>query len=296
MLNRRSFLRRSSALLATAQAGPLLRTARATGSAPVGLGLYAVEAEWNKDQRGTLSALAKMGYQVVELWAPYMDWSAQHAKEIRKLMDGLGMRCHSTHNNGPSFTAEGLPKAIELNHIIGSRDLIVSGNGMGEAMGQAGVSAGKIETIVGWKKVADQLRAVSKKLQPTGLRIGYHNHPAEFLPIDGQLPMDVIAANTPKEVMLQLCVGACVGSHADPVKFIKANPGRIRHIHCKDWSPEKNYGVLFGEGVSPWPQVFAAAESVGGLEFYLIEQLGGADLRTLKTAQSNMANWKRIRA
>ena len=295
ILNRRNFLRRSSALLAAAQAGSLLRTACAASSVPVGLGLYAVEEEWNKDPQGTLSALAKMGYQVVEMWTPYLEWSAQHAKDMRKIMDDLGMRCRSTHNNGPSFTAEGLPKAIELNHIIGSRDLIVSGNGMGEAMGQTGVSAGKITTIEGWKKIAGQLTSVSKKLQPAGLRIGYHNHPAEFLPIDGKLPMDVIAADTPKEVMLQLCVGACVGSHADPVAFIKTNPGRIRHIHCKDWSPEKNYDVLFGEGVSPWPQVFAAAESVGGVEFYLIEQLGGSDLRTLKTARANMANWKRLK-
>ena len=52
-------------------------------------------------------------------------------------------------------------KAIELNHIIGSRDLIVSGNGMGEAMGQTGVSAGKITTIEGWKKIAGQLTSVS---------------------------------------------------------------------------------------------------------------------------------------
>jgi sugar phosphate isomerase/epimerase len=188
-----------------------------------------------------------------------------------------------------------MPKAIELNHIIGSKDLVVSGNGMGEAMGQAGVSAGQIPTIEGWTKVAEQLTAVADKLRPAGLRIGYHNHPAEFTPIGGKLPMDVVAANTPKDVMLQLCVGACVGAHGDPAKFIKANPGRIRHIHCKDWSEEKGYEVRFGEGVTHWPEVFAAAESAGGVEFYLIEQLGTSEFRSMETAQRNMANWKRIR-
>jgi sugar phosphate isomerase/epimerase len=105
----------------------------------------------------------------------------------------------------------------------------------------------------------------------------------------------VIAANTPKDVMLQLCVGACLGARGDPVAFIAANPGRIRHIHCKDWAPGRDYEVLFGEGVAPWPQVFAAAESVGGVEFYLIEQLGSKSLRSLSTAQRCMANWKKLK-
>ena len=115
----------------------------------------------------------------------------------------------------------------------------------------------------GWKKLAGYLTSISEKLKPAGLRAGYHNHPIEFTPIDGKRPIDVIAANTPKEVMLQLCVGACVGANADPVAFIKANPGRVRHIHSKDWAPGPGYNVAFGEGVSPWPQIFAAAESVG---------------------------------
>jgi sugar phosphate isomerase/epimerase len=44
----------------------------------------------------------------------------------------------------------------------------------------------------------------------------------------------------------------------------------------KDWSPDpgKGYTVLFGEGVAPWKNIFQAAETVGGVEYYLIEQEG----------------------
>jgi sugar phosphate isomerase/epimerase len=292
MLNRRSFFRRSAVLLAAAQADSLLRRAWAFKVLPVGIGMYAVEAEWNKDEPGTLRALAQMGYQAVEFWAPYLQWTTQRAKDLRKVLDDVGMHCFSTHNDGTTFSAEGLPKAIELNHILGSKSIVVSGNNMTAEW----TGGSKITTIDGWKKVADRLTSFSAKLQSAGIQVGYHNHPIEFTAIDGKYPMDVLAANTPKEVMLQLCVGACVGPHADPVAFVKANPGRIRHIHCKDWSPEKQYTVLFGEGISPWPQVFAACESVGGAEFYLIEQLGGGSLRTLETARANMANWKKARA
>src|SRR6266699_3910840 len=63
---------------------------------------------------------------------------------------------------------------------------------------------------------------------------------------------------------------------ADPVAWIKAHPGRIRSMHCKDWSPEaaKKYSVLFGEGVADWKALFQAAENGGGIEYYLVEQEG----------------------
>ena len=64
---------------------------------------------------------------------------------------------------------------------------------------------------------------------------GYHNHQTEWQPIEGKRPMDVLAANTPKDVVLQLDVGTCVEAGADPVAWINGNPGRIRSVHCKDW-------------------------------------------------------------
>jgi len=80
------------------------------------------------------------------------------------------------------------------------------------------------------------------------------------------------------------------------VAWIKANPGRIRCIHCKDWAPGegKGYQVLFGEGVAPWPEIFAAAENGGGVEYYLIEQ-EGSRFPELETAERCLANWKHIK-
>ena len=112
IINRRSFFRQSSALLAAAQAGST-STAWAASSIPAGLGLFAVEDEWNKDPKGTLQALGKMGYKTVEFWAPYLEWTPQHAKDIRKIMDDSGMHAYSTHNDGASFTAT----AVSYTHL-----------------------------------------------------------------------------------------------------------------------------------------------------------------------------------
>ena len=275
-LSRRSFV-------ALAGAASLTRVS-AAARIPVGLELYSVRDELAKDPEATVGAVAKMGYEVVEFYAPYLDWTADKARGMRKLMDDLGIRCNSTHNNAPSFSAEKLPKAIELNNILGSRYVVMS-------------SAGKVDGLDGWKKVADRLTEASEKVGAAGLQTGYHNHQPEFTPVEGKRPIEVIAANTPKGVMLQLDVGTCVEVGSDPVAWIVANPGRIRSIHCKDWAPgpDKGYRVLFGEGDAPWAGVFEAAESAGGVEFYLIEQ-EGSRYPAFEGAARCLANWKKLKA
>ena len=105
--------------------------------------------------------------------------------------------------------------------------------------------------------------------------------------------MDVLAKNTKPTVMLQFDVGTCLEAGADPVAWIRANPGRIRSLHCKDWSPDpaKGYTVLFGEGAADWKAILNAAESGGGVEYYLIEQ-EGSRLSELDTARKCLATFK----
>ena len=230
---------------------------------PVGLELFSVRNELAKDLTGTVRAVAKMGYEDVEFFAPYYRWNADQAKEVRKLMDDLNIQCLSTHNGPESFSPEGIAKAIELNKIIGAKYIVMA-------------SAGRVNGLDGWRKVAENLTVAMEKLRPEGLRAGYHNHAAEFKEVDGKMPIEVLAEGTPKDVMMQLDVGTCVEMGKDPVAWIIQNPGRINSLHCKDWSPEKDkgYQVLFAEGVAPWKKIFKTAEKTGGVEFYLIEQEG----------------------
>jgi sugar phosphate isomerase/epimerase len=128
----------------------------------------------------------------------------------------------------------------------------------------------------GWKAVADELNTAADVLAPSGLKPGYHNHEPEFTPVDGVRPIEILAKKTKPSIMLQLDVGTCIAAGSDPVAWIRSQPGRIRSLHLKDWSkdPSKGFKVLFGEGDADWKAIFAAAESVGGVEFYLLEQEG----------------------
>jgi sugar phosphate isomerase/epimerase len=287
--SRREFLAAAGAFSAAllAQAGsPTVRAATTAEKIPIGLELYSVRDELARDLPNTLKTVAKFGYEVVEFYAPYYDWTVPRAKEVRALMDDLGLRCHSTHNAFKSFTqGEGTGKAVELNKILGSKTLVLAS------------APGSVHGLNGWKKLCEELSAASDQFKNNGLAAGFHNHQTEWAPLDGHLrTMDVVAANTPKEFTLQLDVGTCVEAGADAVSWIKSNPGRIRSLHLKDWAPgtsaqEKGFRVLFGEGVCPWKEIFAAAETSGGVEYYLIEQ-EGSRFPELETARRCLENWK----
>jgi sugar phosphate isomerase/epimerase len=87
-----------------------------------------------------------------------------------------------------------------------------------------------------------------------------------------------------------------VEAGSEPVAWIRANPGRTRSIHCKDWSPDpaKSYKVLFGEGVADWKGIFQAAETVGGVEDYLIEQ-EGSQFSEFDTARKCLQAYRGLR-
>ena len=90
--SRRSFLVLSAML-------PWAYKAFASKSVPVGLELYSVREGLKQDPQGTVRAVAKMGYECVEFYAPYFERTETQTREMRKLMDDLGINCHSTHND-----------------------------------------------------------------------------------------------------------------------------------------------------------------------------------------------------
>ena len=276
-LTRRSFLG-----LGAAGALALAAPAEAKKRIPVGLELYSVRDMLAKDLMGTVRAVAAQGYEVVEFYSPYQGWTPEYAKDVRKLLDELKIKCLSTHNGRNALTGDGLKKAIELNQILGSKTIVAA-------------SPGRVATQDDWKKLADELSSASQALKPLKMRTGYHNHQLEFREAEGGFrPIQLLAANTPKDVTLQFDVGTCMEVGYDPLEWVKANPGRIRSLHLKDWGKTEGYKVLFGEGETPWAKLLDLAASKGGAECFLIEQ-EGSRFPSLETSQKCLENYRKLR-
>ena len=303
-LSRREFLAQSGASAALLAATPIVGAAASSGATnalrqhissqapkvyPIGIELYAVRGELQKDLPNTLRTVKQLGYEVVEFYAPYLGWTLPYAKSVRTMLDDNGLHCYSTHNSPAAMVpGDTQVKGIEINQILGTRHMILSSPGM------------ETGTVDEWKALAARLTAASETLRPHGLLAGMHNHDAEWVKLaNGQRVMELIAAETPADFVLQLDVGTCVKAGADPVAWINAHPGRIRSAHLKDWAPgteaqEKSYRVLFGEGVSPWKEIVMALEKTGGVEFYLMEQ-EGSRYTEFDTAKRCLDSWKALR-
>src|ERR1700754_2790155 len=147
---RRAFV--ATAGFSLALAGRPARAADKANKIPIGLEVYSVRHELEKDLPGTLNQVAQTGYDCVEFYSPYHDWSADQAKTIRAQLDKLKLRCYSTHNGMKSFRDEGLSKAIEQNKILGAKYIVLAHPG------------GNIKTAADWKSVADTLNSANEQM------------------------------------------------------------------------------------------------------------------------------------
>ena len=252
-MNRYLVSRREFAVLATASVTSAL--AQTGKKFPIGLQQTAVGRNIQQDLRGTLRAVAGMGYDLIEFSAgTFMKWTPAEAKQVRVMLDDLKLGCRSTHNEIVSFSGDGLKKAMELNHIVGS-DTLVSVRGPGTAAAPASADA--------WKRFSDQLSHAAEAIRGAKMTLGFHNHEVEFTMVEGIRPMDILAAN--KDITsFHLNIGLCLKGGGDPVAFIKKCPGRIQTLLCQDF-----------QGKARWKELFAAAEGSGGLQFYLVQRTDG---------------------
>jgi hypothetical protein len=150
-LSRRSLLARGAGALPNGSHA--ISAAPPAKQIPVGPELYSVRVEPAMHPVATVQMVAKMRYQVVEFYAPYFDWTPQFAWQRRTFLDDAGLEYRSTPDNAPSFTAEGLKKAAQLNKIPGSTYLVMA-------------SAGRIADLDGWKSLCDHLNGIVETLTP----------------------------------------------------------------------------------------------------------------------------------
>ncbi len=223
---------------------------------PIALQLYSVRKECEKDLPAVLDAVAEMGYDGVE-FAGYYDRSAD---ELHTLVSERGLEVVGTHIRITTLLGDELEETIAFNQTIGNKNLIVPG-----------LPKEYTESLDAWKRTAQVFNEIAEKLAPGGMRTGYHNHHTEFTPVDGECPWDVIAQNTVEDVVMQFDAGNGVRGGADVAAYIKKYPGRTQTFHVKEFSAT-NDKALIGEGDIPWQEVFDLCETLGGTEWYIVEQ------------------------
>ena len=230
---------------------------------PIALQLYSVRHELDADLRGTLRAVAEMGYEGVE----FAGAPKHEAAELKPLLDEFGLVCCGWHTPFALVQADPLEATIAFNRALDNPNVIVPG-----------IPEHLRRTREGWLKLAEFFNELAEKLAAYDMRTGYHNHHVEFAPLDGELPWDTFFGNTGQGVIMQLDTGNAIYGGGDVLDILKRYPGRAGTVHLKPYSTtagkedrHAGFRPVIGDDDTPWEQVFALCEATGGTEWYIVE-------------------------
>ena len=251
-----------------AQSGP-----RNKKKIPLGLQLYSVRKQCEKDLPGVLKAVAAMGYDGVEFAGYY----GRSAAELRKLLDDNGLVCCGTHTAIATLSDDAFEETVTFNKTLGNKYLIVPWLPHEKFASRQKT----LETA----KMFDRLAA---KAKPHGMLVGYHAHGGDFAKLGDETAWDILFANTGDDVVMQLDLGNCIDGGGDPIAILKKFPGRARTIHLKEHGGKK--GAVVGEGDVDWKTVFGLCEKAGKTDWYIVEQesYAGGPLDSVKGCIENL--------
>ncbi len=168
----------------------------------IGLQLWSVRKDMEKDAAGTIAQIGEMGYTFIEA-ASYNDgkFYGMEPAEFKALLDKNGLAFLSSH------TGAHVPDAATWDETMKWWDVCIDAHKAAgveyivkPSMDQYGY--GSLEDL---KRYCDYFNAVGEKCNAKGIRFGYHNHDKEFEEVDGIVRYDYMLQNTdPKKVMFQL--------------------------------------------------------------------------------------------
>ncbi|MBM3216197.1 sugar phosphate isomerase/epimerase [Candidatus Poribacteria bacterium] len=223
---------------------------------PIGLELYSVREQLAKDPRGTIKAVAEMGYVGVE----FAGFPSPDPAEVKGWLDEFKLTCCGSHTGWGLVQDDKLESTVAYNKAIGNRYLIVPG-----------LPGELTRTRADWIATAKKFNAISAKLVPQGMATGYHNHSAEFQVMDGETAWDAFFSHTDKEVVMQLDMGNGMSGGADLVGILKKFPGRAETVHLKPYHKTEGFRPVIGKDDVPWQEVFHLCETTGNTKWYIVE-------------------------
>lgn len=226
----------------------------------VGIQLYALRDDAQRDLERTLAEIAKVGYKDVELLDSMNNFGMPPA-QLRAVLDREGLRAPSTHVSGEAF--DHLDRTIEAAKVLGHEYLVL-----------AGLPVADNTTLDGYRRWADRLNEAGQQAGKSGVRIAFHDEPVDFTPIDGAIPYDVIGERTTAaSVTLQLDTGNIAMAGGDPLDYLKRYGARYVLFHIKDVPsrPAANDTEL-GKGVLDFKALLAAVDRIDEKRLYVEQE------------------------
>jgi sugar phosphate isomerase/epimerase len=214
----------------------------------VGLQLFTVREQCERDLEATLRTIAELGYDGVELFSLH----GRTARELRALLEELGLAVAGRHIG---LDADPVALAAEMRELGCDRVTL------------AWIEP--VETAVARDEAVATIAGLGERIAAAGLRFGFHNHWSEVRRLeDGASLLERL----PRSVWLELDLGWAWHAGESPLRLLEWARGRTPLVHLKDMrSRETREFVPVGEGGVGYETVVPRAVELG-VEWLIVEQ------------------------
>jgi len=231
----------------------------------IGIQLYSVREELKKDFKGTLKALAKMGFHGVELAFFY---GGMAPEELKKILDETGLQCIGIYENianiaNPESDAYKYASALKAPSFT---------TGMTDKVNEKD-----------WPGAIEALVSAAKNAKSKNIGVVYHNHNQEFTKLNGHYALDVLFEKTSSDLIkAELDTAWIVKGGEDPVSYIRKYKGRQPKLHVKDITEDGTVTEI-GNGSLNFKEIIEAAKD-SGVEWLVYEQ-DSSSIGAMKSAE-----------
>jgi sugar phosphate isomerase/epimerase len=275
VIDRRTWLLGAGASAACAML-PLTRAVARGANWPIGVQLWSVQSELQRDLEGTLAKLRAIGFQKVET----AGWLGRDPVSFGKAVRTAGLDCDSAHIDLPSL-ARDMAGAVSAARDAGCRYLMVASPQPPAPLKPGPSWLTDLVTVMtpeAWHTSAALIDKASRLAQQAGITLGYHNHIAEFAGTGDDQGMAILLSKTdPKLVKLELDVAWAIAAGQDAAALIKTHGKRVVRLHLKDLKAKAILGqvssnfdqVAIGQGTIYWAAIIAATRGMAIAGAYL---------------------------
>ncbi|MGL1902130.1 MAG: sugar phosphate isomerase/epimerase [Fibrobacterales bacterium] len=248
--------RSSSVLISSESQSSSIELTLSSSETVWGVQMYTFRTDLDERFKETLQYIKDSGYDQIELAGYY----GNTAETFYEWGQEIGVDFISTHHlTGP--LRDSLPELMASANTLKASFMVL-----------AWLAPTERETIEQYRALAQELNVWGATLKENGLTMVYHNHEFEFETIDGEIPYEVLMADTdPDLVSFQLDVAWAYKSGIDPLKYYSHAPERFPLFHLKDLDAPGAETVLdLGEGNIDYPTILPALLANPN-QYYFIE-------------------------
>ena len=283
-MNRRNFITNTAVLSAAGLLSSSELFARTALLDKIGIQFFSLPKLLEKDLKGTLAMLSKMGYKEVELYGPYtfstaaaqQRWDAvtpslgfkgsgyfgHTAAEMKSLLRDNGLTAPSMHTDLDTLQTS-MDKLAEAAQSLGTEYVVLPS-----------IPNEKRQTLDDYKMTADAFNEIGEAAKKAGVKFAYHNHGYGLKEMNGQIPLKLILDGTdPSLVFFEMDIFWTTAGGADPVALLETYKNRYHLMHVKDMTKKMQFSGDGGDS-KQWIELFPYMTTAGS---------GVLDLKTILT-------------